>query len=204
MFITFEGQEGAGKSTQIKLAFDYLHSLGLDVVITRDPGGTIIAEKIRNILKDNNNAAIVKETEALLYIAARAQLVSEVIQPQLSKGGIVLCDRFTDSTIAYQGFGNSLDIDRLLAVNNFATGNLVPELTFLLSIDPTEGLARKTAYKELDRIEAKELPYHNAVKVGYDYLAATNPGRIVTIDAAMSVQEIHHVIKGHLQYRLGL
>jgi len=204
MFITFEGQEGAGKSTQIKLAFDYLLSLGLDVVITRDPGGTIIAEKVRHILKDNSNAAIAKETEALLYIAARAQLVAEVIRPQLAKGGIVLCDRFTDSTIAYQGFGNSLDIDRLLAANNFAIDNLAPELTFLLTIDPAQGLARKAAYKQLDRIEAKELPYHNAVKIGYDYLAARNPGRIVAIDAAIGVQEIHHVIKGHLQNRLGL
>jgi len=204
MFITFEGQEGAGKSTQIKLAFDYLQSRGMDVVITRDPGGTLIAEKIRHMLKDKSNAAISKETEALLYIAARAQLVSEVIRPQLAKGGIVLCDRFTDSTIAYQGFGNNLDIDRLLAANNFAIDNLVPDLTFLLAIQPAEGLARKSAYKELDRIEAKALTYHNAVKDGYDYLTARHPERIVSIEATASVQEIHSVIKSRLHCRLGL
>ena len=204
MFITFEGQEGAGKSTQIKLAHDYLLSLDFDVIATRDPGGTTIAEKIRHILKDNNNAAISKETEALLYVAARAQLVAEVIRPQLNKGGIVLCDRFTDSTIAYQGFGNSLDVDRLTTINNFATDNLVPDITFLLEIDPAVGLARKSAYKKLDRIEAKALPYHNLVKDGYKYLAEKNPGRIVTIDAAIGVDDIHDVIKDHLRRVLDL
>ena len=198
LFITFEGQEGAGKSTQIKMLYDFLLNRGANVILTRDPGGTDIAEKIRRVLKDRGNDAISKKTEALLYIAARAQLVDEVIAPHLAADGIVLCDRFTDSTIAYQGFGNSIDIDRLADISNFASKNLVPDITFLLNISPEAGLARKAVYKELDRIEAKALSYHKAVKAGYDFLAARHPQRIITVDGELAPGEVHEIIKNHV------
>lgn len=200
LFITFEGQEGAGKSTQIKLLADFLQAKGHDVILTRDPGGTKIAEEIRHILINRENAALSKETEALLYIASRAQLALEVIWPHLNKGGIVLCDRFADSTVAYQGFGNFLDIGRLAEISSFAVKSLVPDITFLLAIDPAAGLARKAAHKELDRIEAKEMEYHNLVKRGYDYLAAENPQRIITINGELKESEIHEIVKSHLAF----
>ena len=193
-FITFEGQEGAGKSTQIKLLYDNLILRGYNVILTRDPGGTLISEKIRDILTDLNNNAIAKETEALLYIAARAQLVNEIIAPHLVSGGIVLCDRFVDSTIAYQGFGNKLDVDKLTSINIFVAKGLVPDITFYLRIEPSEGIKRKSAYKELDRIESKALHYHMAVKNGYDQLSERFKERFVTIDAKISIEDIHKTI----------
>lgn len=203
LFITFEGQEGAGKSTQSKMLYDFLLSRGADVVLTREPGGTKIAEKIRHILKDRENDAIAKQTEALLYVAARAQLVEEVIAPRLAAGGIVLCDRFMDSTIAYQGFGNGIDIEHLTTISNFAARGLVPDLTFLLIVEPEVGLARKAAYKELDRIEAKAIDYHARVKKGYEHLAAKHPGRIAAIDGGLGVEDIHGIIKGRVAELLG-
>jgi len=199
LFITFEGQEGAGKSTQIKMLYDYLLSRGADVILARDPGSTDIAEKIRRVLKDVNNADITKETEALLYIAARAQLVDEIIRPQMEKGGIVLCDRFQDSTIAYQGFGNGLDINKLAEISMFATAGLVPDITFLLKIDPETGLARKAAYKELDRIEAKSTAYHKAVMQGYEHVATQNASRVVVINGCMQPEEINSIIVQYVE-----
>ena len=199
LFITFEGQEGAGKSTQIKMLYKFLSDAGDNVILTREPGGTDITEKIRRILKDAQNADITKEAEALLYVAARAQLVDEVIKPHLEADGIVLCDRYEDSTIAYQGFGNALDIDRLTDISNFASKGLVPDITFLLKIEPSVGLARKSAYKMLDRIEAKDMTYHNAVQQGYDYLTEKNPGRIVVIDGTLPPDEIFGIIVRHVE-----
>jgi len=198
LFITFEGQEGAGKSTQAKLLHTHLASCGHDVILVREPGGTAISEKIRNILKDAANAAISKETEVLMYVAARAQLSNEVVSPYLSRGGIVICDRFIDSTIAYQGFGNKLDIDMLTSMSNFATNGLKPHISFLLKIDPAEGLARKSRVEALDRVEQKPLSYHMAVKEGYDYLANMEKDRIKVIDAELPEQEIHRIVCGNL------
>ena len=195
MFITFEGQEGAGKSTQIKLLYDYLLRKGTNVILTREPGGTEIAEKIRDILKDAANVALSKKAEALLYMAARAQLLDEVILPHLSSGGIVLADRFTDSTIAYQGFGNALDIDVLDYISNFATSGLVPDITFYLQIDVAVGLARKLTCGKPDRIEQKDLAYHMDVKKGYEYLLIRYPQRIIPIDGGLPQDEIHETIK---------
>ena len=199
MFITFEGQEGAGKSTQIKLLHDYLLGKGANVILVREPGSTKIAEKVRDILKDTANTEMTKKTEALLYLAARAQLVREVISPQLAAGGIVLCDRFTDSTIAYQGFGNGLDIDELTALNDFATGGLVPDITIYLRIDVREGLARKSADSALDRIEQRELSYHNMVKKGYEHLLKNNPQRIFAIDGNLPQEQIIETIAKHIE-----
>ncbi|MCL2376144.1 MAG: dTMP kinase [Defluviitaleaceae bacterium] len=199
MFITFEGQEGAGKSTQIALLYNYLLARDANVVLTRDPGGTEIAEKIREIVKDVQNAAMSKRAEALLYIAARAQLVEEVIMPQLTGGGIVLCDRFADSTMAYQGFGNGLDVDDLGTIGSFATSGLVPDITFYLRIDAKEGLARKLAQDKLDRIEQKDISYHMDVGLGYEYLAKTQPRRIIVIDGALPQDEVHQLITKHIE-----
>ena len=201
MFITFEGQEGAGKSTQIKLLHDYFLAKGIDVILTREPGGTEIAEKIRHILKDTDNAAMSAKAEALLYIAARAQLADEVILPHLARNGVVLSDRFTDSTIAYQGFGNGLNVDELISMSNFAGESLVPDITFYLKIDVKAGLARKLAQGAPDRIEQKDLSYHMAVKKGYEYLLRMYPERIIAIDGELSQQEIHNIIIKHIESR---
>ena len=201
MFITFEGQEGAGKSTQIKLLHDYFLAKGANVILTREPGGTEIAEKIRHILKDTNNAAMSAKAEALLYIAARAQLADEIILPHLARGYVVLSDRFMDSTIAYQGFGNRLNVDELISMSNFAGESLVPDITFYLKIDVEAGLARKLAQGAPDRIEQKELSYHMAVKKGYEYLLRMYPERIIAIDGEMPQEEIHNIIISHIENR---
>ena len=198
MFITFEGQEGAGKSTQIKLLHDYFVSMNADVIMTREPGGTAIAEKIRDILKDTANVALAKKTEALLYMAARAQLLDEVILPHLARDGIVLADRFTDSTIAYQGFGNALNIADLDYINNFAASGLVPDITFYLRIDVAAGLARKLAQGKPDRIEQKNLAYHMAVQEGYEYLLKAYPRRIIPINGGLPRDDIHETIRDHI------
>ena len=202
MFITFEGQEGAGKSTQIKLLYDYFLAAGKNVILTREPGGTDIAEKIRAILKDTGNSAMSNKAEALLYIAARAQLADEVVLPHLASGGIVLSDRFTDSTIAYQGFGNGLNIDELVSMSNFAGDSLVPDITFYLQIDVKAGLARKLAEGEPDRIEQKDLSYHMTVQKGYEHLLRMYPDRIFAIDGALPRDEIHKIITNHIESKV--
>jgi len=199
MFITFEGQEGAGKSTQIKLLYDYFIAKGVNVILTREPGGTEIAEKIRHILKDTDNAAMSAKAEALLYIAARAQLAHEVILPHLAAGGIVLSDRFTDSTIAYQGFGNGLDVDELINMSNFAGDSLMPDITFYLQIDVEAGLARKLSQGAPDRIEQRDLSYHMAVKKGYEHLLHMHPERIIAVDGALPQDIIHETIINHIE-----
>jgi len=202
MFITFEGQEGAGKSTQIKLLYDYFLARGANVILTREPGGTDIAEKIRHILKDTGNAAMSNKAEALLYIAARAQLADEVILPHLAAGGIVLSDRFTDSTIAYQGFGNGLNIDELVSMSNFAGDSLVPDITFYLQIDVQSGLDRKLAEGAPDRIEQRGLEYHMAVKKGYEHLLRMYPERIFAVDGSLSQDKIHQTIINHIENKV--
>jgi len=197
IFITFEGGEGAGKTTQIQLLYDYLSAKGLAVAAVRDPGGTAIAEQIRSMVKSNANEDIYVRTEALLYLAARCEMVEKLIRPHLSAGRIVLCDRFADSTIAYQGFANGLNLEDLERIGRFATGDLTPKLTFYLKIDPEAGLARKTAQQDLDRVENKGLGYHKKVQEGFDSLAEQNQERIVTIDATLTAHEIHKIIIDH-------
>ena len=194
LFITFEGQEGAGKSTQIKLLYEYFLAKGADVILTREPGGTVVAEKIREILKDVANDNLSGRAEALLYVAARAQLVDEVIWPHLAGGGIVLSDRFSDSTIAYQGFGNGRVMEDLACINAFAVRNLAPDITFYLRIDAKAGLARKLTQGAPDRIEQKDLSFHMAVKDGYEYLLNKYPRRIIAIDGELPQDEIHKII----------
>lgn len=175
-FITFEGGEGSGKSTQIDLAIEFLKNKGFSLAFTREPGGTEISEEIRKILLNPAYKKIDDCCELFLFIAARAQLLKEVIKPKLAKGKIVISDRFMDATVCYQGYGNKLDIDFIKKINNFI--GLKPDLTILLDIDARKGLQRA---KEKDRIEQKCLRYHQRVRNGYLKLAVAEPERIKVV-----------------------
>ncbi len=175
-FITFEGSEGSGKSTQSKLLYQYLKRKGFKVVCLREPGGTKISEKIRKILLDSKNDSITPMSEMLLYMAARAQLVSEIIKPALKNGKIVVCDRFLDSTIAYQGYGLGLDIQLIKCIGEFVTSGIKPDLTIFLDLPLKKGLKHRQHSK--DRIEKRSLAYHSRVLKGYFKLAALEPKRI--------------------------
>ena len=175
-FITFEGSEGCGKSTQSRLLFDYLKAKGKRVIYLREPGATKISEKIRDILLDARNEGIVPETEMLLYMAARAQIVGEVILPALKTGKIVICDRFLDSTLAYQGYGLGMDIDLIKMVGEFTTRGITPDLTLFLDLAVKHGLKHRQA--NLDRIEKRSVNYHQRVRLGYLKLAKQEPQRI--------------------------
>src|SRR3984885_8291415 len=161
-FITFEGSEGSGKSTQAALVLDYLKSKKVPVVLLREPGGVKISENIRKLLLDVNNTGMGDECETLLYMAARAQTVKEVLEPQLKSGKVILCDRFLDSTIAYQGYGNGIDVKLIEQLGLFATKGITPDLTVLFDIQPEKGLSRAGAKK--DRIESRSLEYHQRVR----------------------------------------
>jgi dTMP kinase len=184
VFITFEGPEGSGKTTQIALLSDFLRQQGFTVLATREPGGTRIGDAIRDILHDVANTAMANTTELLLYSASRAQLVAEVIQPALAAGCVVLCDRYSDSTIAYQGYGRGLSLADLQHVTRFATGGLKPDLTLLLDIDVARGLARRSgAGMEMNRLDLETVEFHQRVRAGYHRLAAAEAGRWVIVDA---------------------
>ncbi|MCB0077794.1 MAG: dTMP kinase [Anaerolineales bacterium] len=175
MFITFEGPEGSGKTTQIVQLAQWLQQRGHRVVQTREPGGTLIGDQIRTILMDRANTSLVAEAEILLFSASRAQLVRRLIEPALAEGAVVLCDRFYDSTLAYQGYGRGLDIGMLREITDFATGGRRPDLTFLLDLDPELGLRRRQAGRsmgeEWNRLDAQTLAFHQRVRQGYLELA---------------------------------
>lgn len=194
LFITMEGTDGSGKTTQIKLLSDYLEKAGYDVVCTREPGGTKIGEKIRSILIDTENKNMSNITEMFLYSAARAQLVKEVIIPKMNGGGIVISDRFVDSSIVYQGMAREIGEKEVKEVNKYAVGNLLPDITFLLELDFEKGIKRKKQQSKLDRIEGENLYFHKKVFYGYKKLASKNSNRIKVIDASLSENEIHKII----------
>ena len=194
LFITFEGIEGCGKSTQAHLLSRHLEANGHTVILTREPGGTPIAETIRGLLLDPNNAEMAPTTELLLYEAARAQHVDELIRPALEAGDIIICDRFHDSTTAYQGAGRSLsniDLEKLHAI---ATAGLDPDITLLLDLPVEEGLRRAADASEPDRIEREHLSFHERVHQGFIDQAARYPERIKQVDASGSPEEIAHVV----------
>lgn len=193
MLITFEGAEGSGKSTQIELLRQFLTSKGLNVLLVREPGGVRISERIREILLDSGNKEMGSECETLLYMAARAQLVAEVIEPALSSGKIVLCDRYLDSTVAYQGFGNGVDIDQIRAIGLFATKTIQPDLTFVFDIEARKGLARIRRAK--DRIEQRDMTYHERVREGYLQIARNEPRRVRVLDARLSREELQQKVQ---------
>ncbi len=200
LFITFEGGEGSGKTTQLKALLTHLRSTGRGAVETRDPGGTPIGKQIRALLLDRDNIWMTPATELLLYEASRAQLVHEVIRPALAAGRIVLCDRFTDSTVAYQGYGRGLDLDLIARLNALATGGLRPDLTFLLDLDPAVGLLRATQrmaerQQQHDRIEGEVLAFHQRIRTGYRTIAAAEPERVTILDASGELAEIEARIR---------
>ena len=201
-FITFEGAEGSGKSTQAALVLEYLKSKKLPTLLLREPGGVKISENIRKLLLDVNNAGMGDECETLLYMAARAQMVKEVLEPQLKSSKIVLCDRFLDSTLAYQGYGNGIDIKIIEQLGLFATQGLVPDLTILFDIQPEKGLGR--AGQKRDRIESRSLEYHKRVRNGYLDLSKRNPARIKVIKVDAGVEEIFKRVKVPIDALLGL
>ena len=197
LFITMEGTDGAGKTTQIKLLEEYLTGKGFKVVCTREPGGTPISEKIREIIIDKNNSEMTDMTEALLYAAARAQHVNDVILPTLKEGGIVISDRFVDSSIVYQGFARSIGERLIKNINKYAVGDLEPDITFFLKLKPEDGLKRKREQAELDRLEAEKFSFHQRVYDGYVRLSKRCKNRIQVVDALKSVEEIHNeIVKG--------
>jgi dTMP kinase len=202
MFITFEGPDGSGKTTQINPLSDYLIQKGYSVLITREPGGTAIGDQIRQVLSDLKNTGMHPRSETLLFLAARAQLVEQVIKPHLDKGFIVLCDRYADSTMAYQGYGHQNDLDQIKNLINFATGGLKPDLTLLFDMDVEEGLKRKAYGSEWNRLDAYSLEFHQRVRRGYHILAKSEPKRWVKIEAGQTPEQIQVAIREVVQERL--
>ncbi|MGN0368131.1 MAG: dTMP kinase [Wujia sp.] len=192
MFISVEGADGSGKSTQIELLKNYLEQQGYDdVLITREPGGTKISEAIREIILNKDYTEMGYMTEAMLYASARAQLVSEVILPALEAGKAVISDRFVDSSAVYQGMARNLGVERIYELNAFALQGLMPDLTIHLDIPAVKGLARAKDRAELDRMELESIEFHEKVAQGYRDLAKRFPKRIHTIDATQSIEAIH-------------
>ncbi|MFL3006568.1 MAG: dTMP kinase [Candidatus Neomarinimicrobiota bacterium] len=193
LFISFEGVDGCGKSTQVKLLKDKIASEGVKVELVREPGGLKISEEIRRILLNPDNSSMNYETEALLMTASRAQLTEEVIKPLLAKGFFVLADRFSDSTLAYQGGGRKLDIDILKKINSFATKNLVPDITFLIDIKPEDAVLR-SGVSSPDRIEGAGVDLQKDVQKTYIRLAREFSNRFIVIDGYDSISSIHSII----------
>lgn len=190
LFITFEGIDGCGKSTQIKLISDYLESKGFEIIHSREPGGSPIGEQIRNVLLDINNKGMSDRTECLLYAASRVQHIDEVIRPAIESGKMVLCDRFIDSSIAYQGYGRNLGECFVRNVNSYVE-NCMPDITFYYRLDVETSRARISCMnRQLDRLEQENINFFNRVVDGYDGVAASCPDRVVTIDATMSIEDI--------------
>ena len=194
LFVAFEGGDGSGKSTQLGLLRDHLEGLGVPVVVTREPGGTAIGERIREILLDPASAALDDRAEALLYAAARAQHVAEVIEPALAEGKVVLCDRFIDSSIVYQGAGRSLGEARVEDLNLWATGQVVADLIVLLDVAVEEGLRRAGADGAHDRLESAGEEFHATVREAYRRRADAEPHRWLLLDGRASVDELHATI----------
>ncbi len=190
-FITFEGCEGVGKSTQIRLLSEELSAKGIPFVVTREPGGSRIAESIRKIILDAGNSEMSDLCELFLYLAARAQHLKDIVRPALDQGKLVICDRYIDSTFAYQGFGKGLDADMVEAVNAAAIGGLVPDLTIFLDLPPESAFSRKGGPDRGDRLELLEQSFHERVYEGYQEIVRRGPERFVRIDAGGSKQETH-------------
>ena len=192
MFITLEGPEGSGKTTAIQKAVDTLTHMGYEIIRTREPGGTEIAEQIRDVILDKANTSMDPRTEALLYAASRRQHLVEKVWPALKEGKIVICDRYLDSSLAYQGGARGLGIENVLNINLFATENTWPDLTLLFDIDPSIGLSRinKNADREVNRLDLEKLEFHKKVRQTFLDLAARFPERYVIIDASKSIDEV--------------
>lgn len=197
MFITFEGPDGSGKTTQLRLLAAWLRAQGRDVLTVREPGGTAMGESVREILLQTRTggAAMDARAELLLFCASRAQLMVERILPHLAQGGVVLCDRFADSTLVYQGYGRGLDLGLLRTVLDFATRGRWPDRTLYFDLEVEESLARRAGDGEVNRLDAESLDFHRRVRAGYLDLAAREPQRWVTIDARQSIDAVETVVQ---------
>lgn len=200
LFISVEGSDGSGKSTQLENIKKYYENKGVTILATREPGGTKISEKLRTILLDKANTEMSPVTEMMIYAASRAQLVEEVIKPALERGEVVICDRFIDSSIAYQGYGRGLG-DMVESVNLYAIGGVMPDLTIFLDLDPELGRQRvqsRYGQEQMDRLEQEKMDFHYRVYEGYKALAKAYPDRIVSIDASRSIEEMRDDIYAKL------
>ncbi len=195
-FIVFEGGEGCGKSTQARNLYRKLCNLGIPVVLTFEPGGTVLGNRVRKILKNRGNAFICPEAELLLFIASRTQLIAEIIRPALQRGEIVICDRFSSSTLAYQGYGRQLPLSTVEMINNLAIQNIDPDITILLDISPEEGLARRFGCH--DHFESMDLQFHHRVREAYLKMASADPDRWEVIDASLPRKQVTNVIWGKI------
>ena len=200
-FITFEGCEGSGKSTQVALIKEYLDKKGAKYIFLREPGGTPISEKIRNLILDVENIEMTGETEALLYAAARAQLISQKILPALKEGTLVFCDRYIDSSFAYQSCARGLGVDYIEKINAFAVENCMPDYTVFLNISPTDAFKRKGGVDKDDRLELSGAEFHEKVYEGYLQLAEKYPDRFIMIDCSGSKWQTHEKIIKELKER---
>jgi dTMP kinase len=204
MFITLEGPEGSGKTSQIPPLVEFLNSEGVNLLSTREPGGTAIGDQVRSILMSMENQAMHPRTEILLFCAARAQIVEQVIRPELAQGRVVLCDRYADSTLAYQGYGHGLDLVFLRSLLDFTTGSLWPDLTILMDVDVEIGLQRKQNCQggEWNRLDAYALAFHRRVRQGYLEMARQQPGRWVVIDASQPREVVQQNLRKTILDRL--
>ena len=205
LFITFEGGEGSGKSSALRLLDERLRSEGFQTVLTREPGGTPIAEQIRNVILDRANTAMDPRTEALLYAASRRQHLVEKVWPAIKEGKLVLCDRYLDSSLAYQGGARGLGIDEVLNVNLFATEGTFPDLTLLFDIEPEKGLERiaKNAQREVNRLDLEKIEFHRGVRATFLSLAKRYPERFVVLDASKTLEEVVEDAYQAIMARLG-
>lgn len=205
MFITLEGPEGSGKTSHIPSLVEYLREKGYTVFPTREPGGTSIGEQIREVIHDLKNVEMHPRTETLLYQAARAQIVEQVIKPRLADGEVVISDRYYDSTIAYQGYGHQQDLEQVRTLVKYATGGLVPDLTVLLDVDVEEGLRRKKKDNEWNRLDAYTVEFHQRVHAGYVQMVKAEPQRWVVVDAGQKWDDVQEELRidilGRLQKR---
>ena len=190
-FITFEGCEGVGKSRQIRMLEEYLQKHGVKYYLTREPGGTPVSEQIRNVILDGKNVSMTDECEALLYAAARVQLLKETIKPKLDAGELVLCDRYIDSSFAYQGYARGLGVDFVEKINDYAIKNFTPNYTLFLNLPPEQAFLRKGGVDKTDRLELSGMEFHKKVYQGYLELAKKYPDRIIVIDASGERDETH-------------
>ncbi len=201
MFITFEGCEGVGKSRQIRLLEEYLQKHGKKYYLTREPGGTPVSEQIRTVILDGKNVSMADECEALLYAAARVQLLKEMVKPRLDANELVLCDRYIDSSLAYQGYARGLGVDFVEKINDYAIKNFMPNYTIFLSLPPEQAFLRKGGVDKNDRVEQSGMEFHNKVYQGYLDLAKKYPSRFIVIDASGTKEQTHSKIIDALKTR---